>query len=330
MINIVMPARDFRIGFFGKVRQGYTLSPADFARLDSLVEQYYDRSDTLTLITPLNSGFELAIARRALDLRKRHLTRLRLEVITCNRQVADFRRHLFQGTSFSYDDIFREADEYIELESEFPTIRQREIAGYLIEHCDLLVYSTIPPGLVNYLALSVAEGALKVLTLHELQHDLIPANYYGNRLLEESLRYLRDHNFQVLSCQVPRELLDAWSSKNPERMRHYCISFQYEWADILHLRDPHGVFLPLKIFTYAYCRAHDFWMVRLENYPEDVYVKFLQFQRLVNYTRLRRLRGYSVRNMDLMDFEQYGVHIDKLFSNENQKPKSRRAGHEDY
>lgn len=54
------------------------------------------------------------------------------------------------------------------------------------------------------------------------------------------------------------------------------------------------------------------------------YGKFLQFQRLVNYTRLRRLRGYSVRNMDLMDFEQYGVHIDKLFSNENQKPKSQK------
>lgn len=314
-----MSVQEFRIGFFGKVRQGYSLSPADFERLDSLIEQHYDPSEILTVLTPLHSGFELEMARRAIDLRKRHLTRLRLEVITCNRQIADFKRSLFQGKPFSHDDVFREADEYIELESDFPTIRQREVAGYMIEHCNLIVYSSIPPGLVNHLALSVAEGTLEAITLHELHHDLIPSNYYGDRLLEESLRYLKDHNFRVMTSEVPRELLDAWSSKNPERMRHYCISFQYEWADILHLRDPHGIFLPLKVFTYAYCWAHDFWMVRLENYPEDVYRKFLQFQRLLNYTLLRRLRGYSMRSMDLMDFEQYGVLIDKIFKNENRK-----------
>ena len=321
-----MAAKNFRIGIFTKAQRGRSLSPDDFGRLESLIEELYDRSKTLTLCTALGAAFELRIIRWALASRQCRLSDLKLEILTDSSRIRKFRN----GTPFSLADIFREADELVALDADFPSLRQHIIADYLIEHSDMLLYRDIPQRSEPLLAQQTASGLLEAVSLGEISDNLMPSDYYGTNLLAESVRFVRMRNFSLSSTDIPRSLLDAWSSKNPERFRRYCLAFQYEWADILHLRDPHGVFLPFKIFTYAYCWAHDFWMIRIENHTEDVYRRFLQFQNLVNYIRRKRLLGHSVHEFDLFGFEQYERIIEKFTKHEKDKAPRKRKSPGDY
>lgn len=320
----LMTAKEFRIGFFGKGQKGCSLSVGDYEQLKSLVIQSYNHTDRLIVYTSLHTHFEITVARHILALRKGELPNLRLEIVTDRCQLRNFYRSQVTGKPLAYTDIMREANDFIPLESDFPSLKYLKVVRFFIEHCDLLVHGVLPQGMLRFMEERIACGALKTISLSDIRQERIPESYYLERLLEESVRYIRDNHFQISAADIPLRLLAAWSTRHPARMRRYCLSFPYEWADILQLKDPQAVFLPLKVFTYAYAWAHDCWMIRCGDCPEEVFGYFVQFQKLVHYSLNMRQRGRHIPDFNLFGFENYNELLDKLPDHERDIRQSGR------
>lgn len=298
-----MEASNLTIGFLGREQYRHTTS-VQYRTIEAYIEQACRRTTTVTAFTGLASTFEQNMARRVLRMQGR-LPNLRLVVAVNEQQQRHFLRAKRGCASISYADILRGAERTVLFDCGFALLRELHIARYFIANCNVLFHGRIPQSVRQELDRRAAYGEIRAVSLHDLHRDFTPEPLPGSKLLDESIRYLRPHGPAVSSRTVPDDLLNAWHCPHPARFSSYCLSLEYEWLDIFHLRDIRGEFLPLKVFAYTYVAAHDFWIVRHCDTPQEVFGRFKQFQQLVRYIREQRRYGKRVLDFDLFDYACY-------------------------
>lgn len=126
--------------------------------------------------------------------------------------------------------------------------------------------------------------------------------------LAQSFEFIREKRFQVMSDELPDELLSMWLTDNERFFQKYFDRLD-DMADLLRLQDDEGHLLPLKVFAYAYNFYKDFWAFE---YPhcEEVSQRFDQFQGLLHKIAKVRNAGSHLRYLNIFDFPHYDSAIE--------------------
>lgn len=296
-------------------RNTYTLSlvgnfePSKFiyGYIDTLADHYHDSGQRLCILLGLLNSNHLLIACHVLEL-KRIFHDLRLEVVVKKKQWVIQNKGCISHASKVRNQIIKAADKCHIMEETEPKAVTWELLQFFASNADKILYASILERNKDSTRLRYMRRRAEFKYFNPKPYPE-PSRVSSARLLARSIDFIRKKRFQILSDQLPGDLLYDWLTDDILAYTNFYLWLD-ETADLLRRTDPDGQLLPLKVFAFVYTLHNDLWAFGFIS-PEDAMHHFGQFQTLLHRIAAAREEGLETGNFDVFNFTQYDNALEK-------------------